>query len=100
MHQPSIGSSGRPRRDSVSVSALPMQAHTTASRPTPRPSAAFGRACVATTSGQKISATPTTPHAAATTKRRVTGWPNRRQPISALPNTISENSTATKPLGM
>ena len=43
---------------------------------------------------------PTTPQAAATRKPPVTRWPNRHQPSSALPNTISENSTATSPLGM
>ena len=100
MPQPSSGSNGTPRRVSVSVNALPLQAITTASSPTPRPSAAFGRAPVATTSGQKINTTPTTPQAAATRKRRVTGCANSHQPLSALPNTISENNTATRPDGM
>ena len=100
MLQASIGTSGTPRRDWTSVIALPAQAQATATRPNASPRAAWGRSLADTTSGQKISPTPTTPTLAAAMKRRVTGRPNSQAPLAALPNTMSENSTATRPEGM
>src|SRR5512137_72871 len=99
MPQASIGTSGTPRRDSISVSALPVQAQATAPRPNASPVRACGRAPAANTSGQKIKATPVTPATADAAKRGVIGWPKNQAPLAALPNTISENKTATRPDG-
>jgi hypothetical protein len=79
---------------------LPAQAHTTATSPKARPRQACGRLPATSNSGQKISATPSTPTPAAERKRRVTGWPKSQAPLTALPNTISEKRTATRPEGM